>query len=333
MKKSVVKWSALLLSLSLALTGCRARLTGDGGARETSQAEDTDGAYAETGPTDAPETAAPDGEPDPRGQTRENPRADRKEYDENADVEIAQGVARELYGEGEGPGAFAQGGPDAPAAAKLAEDAAQTASQTLAAQDAERLGVSEDAEEAPTALLYYTVLLRDRLDTLFECKRLTVYWETAEDHVTVFKTSPEHELILTAGAYDVSARLLRENLRVDDGWIGRKDPEVIVKAVDGSVLGRNVSSTTAARAVYRELLARPGFAQISAVKNKRILLLSEELLSTPYFRAAAALLVAKAAYPELFADTDAGAALELLTQEAVGASPAGVYFYDGGSDP
>ena len=61
--------------------------------------------------------------------------------------------------------------------------------RVVAAQEAEQVGVAEDAEEADSAMTYFTVLLRDRLDALYECQRLKVYWETAEDHVTIFKTS------------------------------------------------------------------------------------------------------------------------------------------------
>ena len=80
------------------------------------------------------------------------------------------------------------------------------------------MGEDPDAEAADSALTYYTVLLQDRMGSLFECQRANVYWETAQDHVTVHKTSPEHALILQSGAYDVSSRLLPENLLVDDGW-------------------------------------------------------------------------------------------------------------------
>ena len=106
--------------------------------------------------------------------------------------------------------------------------------------------VSPDADEADSALTYFTVLLQDRLESLFECQRLTVYWETEEDHVTVHKTSLEHRLILNAGAYDVSARLTEERLVVDAGWVARKNPDLIIRAVPAGVLGTGVYSAEAA---------------------------------------------------------------------------------------
>ena len=322
----------LLMLLCAALSGCRTRTTGIAPAAVP---EGTETAAVPHSPQQGP--AADDAETarreetgaEPSGQTRENPSADRKEYDESAPAEIVPGTEHAVHGEGEGSGAFSAGEETDAAADKLNEEAEITATQTVPAEKSDRMGTAEDAKEADSALTYYTVLLQDRMGSLFECQRLSVYWETPEDHVTIFRTSPEHALILNAGAYDVSARLLEENLHVDDGWIGRKNPGVIVKAVDRSILGTGAASTGAARQLYAELTAREGWQEIDAVRNGRILLLSEELLQAPHLQVAAMLLIAKTANPDVMADTDVEKALELLAEEAAGSIPAGIYFYTG----
>ena len=334
MKKAMARrglcWFFLLLT-ALTLSGCRSRVI-----TEAPDAAPRPGERA-AGPEDVSDAPGEDAQPDPRAEaepdpdagTRENPLSDRREYDETAAVELIEGTDRVVHGGGEGEGASRRDDGALAGAFQMDVGADQTATQSVAADEADKTGVSDDAEEADSALTYYTVLLRDRLGTLFECKRLNVYWETAEDHVTVFKRSVEHELILTAGAYDVSARLLEENLRVDDGWIARKDPQVIVKVVGGDVLGRGVDGDAAAKSVRDGLFARPGWADIDAVKRGRVLLLSEEMLTAPHLRTAAALAVAKTAYPDLFEDTPIDEALRMLTEEATGAPPEGVYWYAG----
>ena len=323
----------LLLFMCLALSGCRTRTTGGGSGAENG--DDASGRPQLSGSvfgSAADESGQPDEQEkneDPGGRTKENPEASRKEYDENAPAEIVPGTDRKVHVEGEGDGASAAGENSEKTADRLNDAADETAVQTVAAEQAEQKGVSRDAKEADSAMSYFTVLLQDRTGSLFECQRLNVYWETPEDHVTVFRTSPEHSLILNAGAYDVSARLLEENLRVDDGWIGRKNPGVIVKAVDSGVLGAGVFSADAAEKVYAELLSREGWAGIDAVRNGRVLLLSEELLEAPWMQVAAMLLIAKTANPELMADTDAGQALEMLAEEAAGSIPQGIYYYKG----
>lgn len=321
----------LLAALCLLLSGCRTRTTGGGRGEKETEAADAAGAGSHGALRDsgAEETGEADAGEEAGGRTKENPEAPRKEYDENAAAEIAPGAERTVHGAGEGNGASATGEDAEETTDKLNAAAEKTARQTVAAAGAERKGVAEDAEEADSAMTYYSALLRSRTASLFECQRLSVYWETAEDHVTVYKTSPEHQMITDAGAYDVSARLLPENLRVDDGWIGRKNPGVIVKIVNGGALGPGVSSLRSAERIRAALLAREGWKAIDAVQNGRVLLLSGELLTAPHLRLAGMLVIAKTANPALFSDLDAEKALEMLSEEAAGGTPSGIYWYDG----
>lgn len=328
MKKRKAVCACLLLALCLLLSGCRIR-TGTGGpAGEDRTEEPARGASA------GPEKQSAEGEreeksDEPGGITKENPESSRKEYDETAPAELVPGTGREVYEEGDGSGLYLLNGESEDTADRLKETAEQPAIQTVEAEEADRTGTAEGAEEADSALTYYTVLLRERTGALYECKREYVYWETKEDHVTIFRTSQEHEMILEAGTYDVSARLLQENLRVDDGWIARKNPGVIVKIVGADILGHRAAGTGAAQQVYNALLRREGWDGIDAVRNGRIVILSEEMLQAPHLRVMAELIIAKAANPESFADTETGTAFEKLSEEATGSLPAGIYYYCG----
>ena len=316
-----------MLCLPLLLCGCRTR-TGGTQTLRPERAESQTGAEREGSPVFAnADSSGMENSGEPGGRTRENPDASRKEYDENAPAEIVPGTDHLLHAAGEGPGAPAANDEAGIGANQLNERAEETATQTVAAEEAGRTGVSEDADAADSALTYFTVLLQDRMGSLFECQRQNVYWETARDHVTVHKTSPEHTLILNAGCYDVSARLLPENLSVDDGWVARKNPGVIVKIVDGGILGGGVGSGRAAKAVYETLRSREGWAAVDAVKNRRVLLLSGELLQTPSLQTAAMVMIAKTANPDLFADVDPDNMLRMLMEEATGTLPTGVYYY------
>ena len=316
----------LLLLMLLMLTGCRART---GGVRYPSEtaSRSAGGPASDTG-TSAAEEGPGGKEIDETGErTQENPESSRKEYDEDAPAEILAGGDRDVHTPGDGPGMPLEAAEAADRVSRLNDGAEETATETVSAPEAEDLGVSEDAEEADSALKYYTALLEDRLGTLFECKRVYVYWETPSDRVTVHRSSPEHSLILDAGAYDVSARLLEENLRVDDGWVARKDPGVIVKAVESGVLGTGVTDVSRAETVFREMVSRKGWEGIAAVKGGRVLILSSQLLEAPYLTVAAELILAKCAYPELFADEDPDEAIALLCTEATGKAPEGIFYY------
>ena len=319
----------LLISALFLLAGCRTRMVGvqpeaggqeTGGSGSLSAAEE---AQEQPGQDPVPEGAGED----PEAKTRENPDAELKEYDENAGAEIVEGTGRAVHGEGTGDGAYTETEDQSRLVSKLSDAADRTAVRTVAAGEAEQKGVSDDAGEADSAMTYYTVLLEDRLRSLYECKRLNVYWETEKDHVTVFRRSPEHDLILGSGAYDVSARLTEDRLLVDDGWIGRKNPDVIVKITGSGVLGHGVLSPAAAKTALDALKARPGWEDICAVKEQKVLLISKEMLDAPWLRTAATLIIAKTAYPDLFADADISTALRMLSEEAAGTAPEGIYYY------
>ena len=311
------------LLAALLLAGCRVRTTKTQPADSEVHQEQAGGAQAGQagdieGSAMAPETETGDAAPDRDSKSRENPEASRREYDENAGAEIAAGTDRFLHTEGDENGLPQTGDGTDESANQLHSDAIKAAKITVPSESSDRMGVSPDAEEADSALRYYTVLLQDRLGTLFECKRMNIYWETAEDHRTIYRTSPEHRLILDSGCYDVSGRLTEERLLVDDGWVFRKNPEVIVKVADSQILGARVYSAEAARQLQAELMSRTDWKGITAVREGRVLLLSGELLEAPYLRVAAMLIIAKTAYPDLFADTDLIQAFEALTEEATG---------------
>lgn len=229
----------LTVVLLLTLTGCRTRTTvpvdpipDENGEAAEDQLGQTD--RAEEAESDS--AAEEDVRPDADAPTATDPDSDRKTYAEDADAEIVPGADKTLTQQGDGgktPEHDANGGATG---AKDATTGELTATETVPADQAENTGADESGQTAETALLYYQTLLEDRLSGLFECQRFYIYWETAEDYHTVHKSSDEHQIILNAGAYDVSAKLQNDALIVDDGWIQRKDPGVIVKVVERSSL-------------------------------------------------------------------------------------------------
>ena len=120
----------------------------------------------------------------------------------------------------------------------------------------------------------------------------------------------------------MSAKLLAENLIVDDGWVARKNPDAIVKVTDSGAL----DAPTAA-ALCDALAARPEWSGIQALQTHRVLVLSQRLLETQAGRTAAMVYLAKLMYPEQLADVDADEALRALTEEADGMAWLGQYAY------
>lgn len=323
----------LLLTLMITVSGCRVRVASDqmsavpsaGAGNEAGNAEGELGKPDDPGSEKNGSDLNLNKNIENNNETKENPESLRKEFDENAFAEIIGGTDHQIHEPGEGDGFAISSGESSLSSSKLKENSEETALLTVPTDEAEESGVSEDGEAAESMLQYYTTLLQDRGRSLFECKRLNVYWETVSDHLTIYKTSPEHQMILGAGSYDVSSRLLRENLQVDDGWVVRKNPDLIVKVVPGNVLGSGVTSLENAETMKLEIQSRDGWSGISAVREDRILLLSEELQTEPYLQLGAMLALAKKANPDLYEDVDPEEALKSLILEATGSTSDGIF--------
>lgn len=320
MKKTLLLF--LLFALLLTSTGCRRRTSS--AASSPQSAADVLPLDGDTSSRAAPQTHSPDADPD--SETVEDPDSSHREYDESAAAGIDFTAHRPIQGHGEG-GGQPLSNDDSPNAATQFDDAAPLpVTVTLPDDSADRLGADSDAQTAETAAQYYAALLSSRLDSLFECQRLSVYWETVGDHVTIGKSSEEHALLLSAGAYDIASRRAEDMLTVDDGWIARKNPDALVKVVSESVLGSGVFLTDAAQSIHRGLMTREELSSTGAVKKARVYLLSESLLQTPTTRLAAAVYLASSMYPDLFSDIDPAEAARQLIDEA-GFPSAGIFFY------
>lgn len=333
MKRSLIP---VLIAVLFLLSGCRIRTTATTqtvpdplGVRGVTEPGGVTGEGSGDNTSDSVDRIeTPEFSEDAENQTHENPDATRREYDDNANAEVYTGAPHTLNDEGLDHGApHLTDDTSSGSADKLQEDEIRVATQTLPAAEADKKGIDENAPDADSRLTYYTVLLEERTASLFECQRLNLYWENKEPYLTVFKRSPEHYWILQSGCYDVSSRLLEENLTVDAGWIRRKDPGVIVKIVDKSVLGFGVNGTLSAEAAYQSLVSRPDWNTMDAVRNRRVLLASEQLLTSRHLRTVLLVAIAKMAVPELYEDVNIQDALLSLSQESTGVPADGTFFY------
>lgn len=328
----------LSAALMLAMSACRTRTTTIPDIKPTATEAGLDGQttapdttdIAENMPSSAAAPAYENPQPEQTESPEHDPSAERREYSPDADAELTPDAQTPLVKPvAAQPEAESAPAPDAAAAdggGIEAEEADKTATQSVPEEDAENTDAADDAPAAETQLNYYKTLLDDRLGSMFECEKLYIYWETSTDYTTVFKSSDEHQLILDAGAYNVSAKLMEDSLTVDDGWVCRKNPGMVVKVVSQDILGDSVTATAAAGAARDALLAREDWAGLDAAESGKILVVSELLLKTEERRTAAALYLAKAMYPALFADIDPGEALRQLAQEA-GASANGIFVF------
>ena len=140
--------------------------------------------------------------------------------------------------------------------------------------------------------------------------KLRCYWEGYTDYSSVADGSGGNEIIALANLYNVyTSSAGGAYPKISDEWILQRDPQVIVKMVSGTkyILGKTINNYNAASAKYNELTSRPGWSELSAVQNGKIIILNSSVGTTAFGCAVAPLMLAKVAYPEKFADIDVDA--------------------------
>ncbi len=336
--KRRLAFPALLVCLCLLLTGCadRTRLLPQAGGEAPNNNEVKDDAPGLAGTKENPDTdgadesSVPDGtaimEPDRNAPTRHSETADQKEYARGYSGELREEASEQVSARETDDGGPASAEGNAGSRHSLTDASDKKAVETLAREQADRLSAADDAPRAESQLQFYTALLNDRVNGLFECKRLYVYWERPEELLTVHKNAPEHAVLENAGAYDVSARRTMETLHVDEGWISRKNPDAVVKSV------REGALPAAAGAAIESLRRREGIRQTAAFKTGRLILISEDLMKTPEGQTAAAVVIACMLYPDQMADVDPARAVYALLSETEGELGGEYYHFLSGKD-
>ncbi|TXT45469.1 MAG: iron complex transport system substrate-binding protein [Spirochaetes bacterium] len=127
--------------------------------------------------------------------------------------------------------------------------------------------------------------------TIPENERLKVFWEVYDEPLMTCGSSTfQHAIVAAAGGKDIFTDLSAAWPTVSGEEVIARAPQVIMGADDHGE-----------KMTYSSIASRPGWSQIPAVKDKRIVLLPTELVSGPGPRIAKGVyLAAKALYPRLF---------------------------------
>lgn len=134
-----------------------------------------------------------------------------------------------------------------------------------------------------------------------------VYQEGFADYSTSSARAPDHDTLTLIGLTNVAAALPVPFPKVSAEWVVLSNPQVIIKTIIAGRggLGYGQQDRAMVQRLYEELLSRPAWQQIEAVRNRWVYLLASELNAGP--RMAIGLLYkAKWCHPERFTDLDPG---------------------------
>jgi len=124
--------------------------------------------------------------------------------------------------------------------------------------------------------------------------RQRIYFESYTDYVAYGNISAADSLTGLLKAESITGLVFFNATRVSSEWITDQDPEIIIKSVIPD-------DTKTLEGEHTRMLERTGFSKLRAVKTGRVYVISGNLLFSPH-APVGTLFLAKALYPEKFAD-------------------------------
>ncbi len=167
--------------------------------------------------------------------------------------------------------------------------------------------ILDKSENAKKYIEYQNQILNEikkRVATIPEDKRKRVFMDRPGD-TTVASGSGYSEAIEFVGGINIAKDIAKNTgtqlPEVDPEWVVKENPDVIIGLSWEGGYETNDPGTLKKR--YDEILAKPGFSSIDAVKNNNVFISTYIDLLGPGFHIGLVKL-AKMLYPELFADMD-----------------------------
>lgn len=192
-------------------------------------------------------------------------------------------------------------------------------------------GASEGSEEAGTGdggfapgsaetVKKYKTQLSRTVGNLQPCQRFNAYIEDTRENYAEGAGTSSHNIASYSGANNVADQTGRSGM-IDKAWVESNNPDMIIKYVSGSVLGKGVTDTSAAAGIAAGIASRDVWAGSAARGN--IILVSNQLLGTEQGRLVTEYYLGKAMYPDLFAGID----VDAIRDELLGPGYEGIYVY------
>jgi len=191
------------------------------------------------------------------------------------------------------------------------------------------LGKEKEAEEYVAFFNKYLKMIEDRVEKVKPEERPLVYLEGYSDYKTVSKGSGGDQLLEKAGGKNIAADEPVPFPEVSPEWVVSKNPQVVIKAVSSRVPSGYGETGEAMKKKRDEIMSRPGWEAIDAVKNGRVYVLSSDIYTSPR-TPVGIIYFAKWLYPELFADLDPGAIHREFLKKFHGLELKGSWVYPAG---
>ncbi|RPF46856.1 iron complex transport system substrate-binding protein [Thermodesulfitimonas autotrophica] len=198
------------------------------------------------------------------------------------------------------------------------------------AEDIRTLGVILNRQkEAAAYIAYfekYRKLFADRVKKIPVNRRPRVYLEQYTDYTLSGPGSGGAELLDGVGARNIGAGLRVPYPKISPEWLLAQNPDVIIKACGSSITSGYGEKPDAMAKKRAEMMRRPGWSRIAAVRQGKVYMLSSEIFTGPRAIVGMAYM-AKWLYPQLFKDVNPAAIHKEMLKKFHGLELKGAYVY------
>jgi iron complex transport system substrate-binding protein len=146
-----------------------------------------------------------------------------------------------------------------------------------------------------------------------------IYIESYSDYVAYGNVSAADSVITMLNSHSLSGQVFSNATRISNEWLVTRDPDFIIKCIipdnDKTMEGE-----------YARLLDRPGLSTMRAAEENRVFVVNGNFLFSPHAPVGMVYL-AKAVYPDEFADVDPDAVLQNYHRRFLHATETGSALY------
>jgi len=165
------------------------------------------------------------------------------------------------------------------------------------------LGREKEARAYWNFIEKYLSLVDERVKDVKSENKPRVYLEFFRDYYTCLRGFTGDPVMQRAGGINIAANL--KVPQISPEWVIEQDPDVIIKSQLPMYIpsGLGTSNPSAMEKLRKEIMSRPGWNEIKAVKDGRVYILNSNLWTSPRIWLGV-IYTAKILYPEKFKDID-----------------------------
>ena len=165
------------------------------------------------------------------------------------------------------------------------------------------LNKNDEADEFIDFYEGYLNFINEPINGLSEDEKPRVYVEGFSDYKTYSEGAAANQMCVLAGGRNIAADLSGSYPKVDPEWVAEQNPDIIVKIVSSDVSsGYGEDDTSELKAVRDDIMNRIVLAEVNAVKNDQVYVISSIVSNPRYFIGFS--YHVKWFHPDLFEDLD-----------------------------